>query len=57
MNRDNFTWSTGLTVLPTLPVQFLVGADGRASALVVTFGGESWRLGRKVTRAGGQGGR
>lgn len=57
VNRDNFTWSTGLTVLPTLPVQFLVGADGRASALVVTFGGESWRLGRKVARVGGQGGR
>jgi CubicO group peptidase (beta-lactamase class C family) len=46
-NRDNFTWSTGLTVLPTLPVQFLIGRDGRASALEITFQGESWRLGRK----------
>jgi hypothetical protein len=56
-NRDNFTWSTGLTVLPTLPVQFLIGADGQANALSITFSGESWRLGRKPTRgpAGGSG--
>jgi CubicO group peptidase (beta-lactamase class C family) len=46
-NRDNFTWSTGLTVLPTLAVQFLVGRDGRANALEISFSGESWRLARK----------
>jgi hypothetical protein len=51
VNRDNFTWSTGLTVLPILPLEFLVGTDGRANALSITFGGESWRLARKPTRA------
>ena len=50
VNRDNFTWSTGLTVLPTLPLEFLVGADGRANALSITFSGESRRLGRKPAR-------
>lgn len=50
VNRDNFTWSTGLTVLPTLPAEFLIGTDGRASALSISFNGESWRLGRKPTR-------
>src|SRR6185436_5810943 len=54
VNRDNFTWSTGLTVLPTLPVEFLIGRDGRANALAISFGGEMWRLGRKPT-AGGRG--
>ena len=53
VNRDNFTWSTGLTVLPTLPLQFLIGPDGRANALSITFSGESWRLGRKPARAPG----
>jgi CubicO group peptidase (beta-lactamase class C family) len=52
VNRDNFTWSTGLTVLPTLPVEFLVGTDGRAHALSITFSGESWRLARKPTATG-----
>ena len=51
VNRDNFTWSTGLTVLPTLPLQFLIGPDGRASALSITFAGESWLLARKPARA------
>jgi len=51
VNRDNFTWSTGLTVLPTLPLQFLVGRDGRASALLITFSGESWQLSRKPSQA------
>jgi len=51
VNRDNFTWSTGLTVLPTLPLQFLVGRDGRANALLITFSGESWQLGRKPSQA------
>jgi hypothetical protein len=57
VNRDNFTWSTGLTVLPTLPLQFLIGPDGRANALSITFSGESWRLGRKPERVptGGSG--
>ena len=49
VNRDNFTWSTGLTVLPTLPIAFLIGSDGRANALSISFSGESWRLGRKLT--------
>jgi CubicO group peptidase (beta-lactamase class C family) len=52
VNRDNFTWSTGVTVIPTLPVEFLVGPDGRANALSVGFGGETWRLGRTPARAG-----
>jgi hypothetical protein len=51
VNRDNFTWSTGLTVLPTLPLEFLVGTEGRANALSITFSGESWRLARKPTQA------
>ena len=51
VNRDNFTWSTGLIVLPTLPLEFLVGTDGRANALSITFSGESWRLARKPTQA------
>jgi hypothetical protein len=51
VNRDNFNWSTGLTVLPTLPLQFLIGPDGRASALSISFAGESWLLARKPTRA------
>jgi CubicO group peptidase (beta-lactamase class C family) len=57
VNRDNFTWSTGLTVLPTLPIEFLVGPDGRANALSITFSGESWRLARRPARvpAGGSG--
>jgi CubicO group peptidase (beta-lactamase class C family) len=53
VNRDNFTWSTGLTVLPTLPLEFLVGPDGRATALLLTFSGETWRLGRKPPRPPG----
>jgi CubicO group peptidase (beta-lactamase class C family) len=57
VNRDYFTWSTGLTVLPTLPLQFLIGPDGRANALLITFSGESWQLARKPARApvGGSG--
>jgi CubicO group peptidase (beta-lactamase class C family) len=51
VNRDNFTWSTGLTVLPTLPLQFLIGRDGRANALLITFSGESWQLARKPSQA------
>src|SRR6185503_13791173 len=54
VNRDNFTWSTGLTVLPTLAVEFLIGRDGRANALEISFSGEMWRLGRKPM-AGGRG--
>jgi CubicO group peptidase (beta-lactamase class C family) len=54
VNRDNFTWSTGLTVLPTLPVEFLIGPDGRANALSISFQGETWRLGRKPA-VGGRG--
>jgi CubicO group peptidase (beta-lactamase class C family) len=50
VNRDNFTWSTGLTVIPTLPVEFLIGPDGRANAISISFSGESWRLGRKPAR-------
>jgi CubicO group peptidase (beta-lactamase class C family) len=47
VNRDNFSWSTGLTVVPALSVDFLVGPDGRANTLAISFGGETWRLGRK----------
>ena len=47
VNRDNFSWSTGITVVPTLSVEFPIGRDGRASAFVVSFSGEVWRLGRK----------
>lgn len=57
VNRDNFSWSTGITVVPALPVSFVVGPDGRANTLVVSFGGEAWRLGRKPAGGGrGQGG-
>jgi CubicO group peptidase (beta-lactamase class C family) len=54
VNRDNFAWSTGITVVPTLAVEFLIGRDGRANALSISFGGEMWRLGLKPT-AGGRG--
>jgi hypothetical protein len=56
VNRDNFSWSTGITVVPALAVQFLVGPDGRANTLTISFGGEMWRLGRKPTGGRGQGG-
>jgi CubicO group peptidase (beta-lactamase class C family) len=57
VNRDNFSWSTGITVVPALAVQFLIGPDGRANTLVINFSGEVWRLGRKPAGGGrGQGG-
>ncbi len=49
--RDNFTWSTGLTVLPTLPLEFLIGPDGRARAVSVSFQGDVRELVRKPNQA------
>ena len=50
--RDNFIWSTGLTVLPTLPLEFLVGPDGRARAVSMSFQGDTRELVRKPASSG-----
>jgi len=47
--RDNFTWSTGIIVLPTLPLEFLIGPDGRARAVTVSLQGDTRELVRKPT--------
>jgi hypothetical protein len=49
--RDNFTWSTGLIVLPTLPLEFRIGPDGRARSVIVTLQGDARELVRKAASA------
>ena len=50
LNRDNFRWTTDVAVLPPIPVEFHIGADGRATALSLGIQGDIRRFGRKSAR-------